>query len=171
MYSFETIFEGIKFTVYLFSGFTGIIQPFVPENPITADEIYSYIEKYDGTNYVQGWYINSKTGPRLVRIKKVFLISQNFEIKTPVSRQPGSHYHCLIKGNQGVEIGREITAIEAIHETHYLRYAINQQGELESSLHIYNNAWDIYNYEYNEQGALINRKIEIRKPPAQIPDL
>ncbi len=170
MYSFETVFEGIRYTVYLFAGFTGIIQPFVPEEPITAEEIYRTIDKYQEAIYTQGWYVESKNGPRLDILKKIYLIAEPFEIDDAYSKQAGSHYHCLVKENNRIKIGREITAMEAIHEIHYLRYVVNQKGELVSSLHIYNNAWDINRYKYNEQGRLIDRVVEIKNPPEKIPD-
>ncbi len=172
MYSFETVLEGIKYTVYFFGGFTGIIQPFTPENPITSEEIYKHVVRQNGTVYVQGWYTESKNGPRLDILKKVFLVAEPFELAHLPSKLPGTYYHRLVKGSSGVVgVGEQISALDSVHEKHFLRHVVDKDGELESALHIYNNAWDIYYYKYNEAGGMVDKQIEIKDAPEQIPDL
>ncbi|MCP4494615.1 MAG: hypothetical protein GY820_46040 [Gammaproteobacteria bacterium] len=171
MYSFETVLEGVKYTVYLFTGFTGIIQPFTPENPIMAEEVYRTIDKYQEAVYTQGWYVETKNGPRLDILKKVFLLAEPFEMKDKASKRPGVYFHRLVKCYSEVEIGQAITALESIHEMHFLRYVVDEQGELRSALHVYNNAYDKHTYQYNEAGRMIDRKREIEKEAEKIPDL
>lgn len=171
MYSFETILEGVKYTVYLFASFTGIIQPFTPEYPITAEDIFTgNIVKNSGTNYVQAWYSETRDGPRLDMIKTVHLEAKVFEIEPLPSSSPGTHYYRLYDKGNHVTLGEEMNVMDAVHENNYLRYVVDQEGKLISSLHILIDEYDIHRYKYNERGVLIKRKRDIIKASEALPE-
>jgi hypothetical protein len=171
MYSFETIFEGVKYSVYLFASFTGIIQPFMPEDPITAEEIHTenMIENL-GTSYVQAWYSETQNEPRLDMIKTVHLGAEAFEVEATLSETPGTHYYRIYKNGGQVGIGEEMNAMDAIHEIEYLRHVIIQDGSLKSSLLIHVEEYDIHRYKYNEQGVLTDRRRDIISAGERVPD-
>jgi hypothetical protein len=173
MYSFDALLEGVKYTVYLFSTFGGIIQPFTPQEPITAEEIYTRnFVKYLGTSYIQAWYVEEKDGPRMMILKKIFLIAEPFD-KTllPKITTPGPHYYRIYKNGSDIKVGNEITAMDTINEIHFLRIVINAQGMVDSSLRVYNDAYHINKYNYDDRGVLQDWKVEAKKELEKIPDL
>ena len=171
MYSFEKIVDGVAYTIYFFSSFTGMIQPFTPEDPINANEIYTEIEQYGDAYYIQGWYRETKDGPRLDKIIKFCLLSQAVDVHPDLPAAPGSYYYRYDMKGDKIAILSPISAVEAIQQTHYLRYVIADDYSLISALRIYSRPINIYDYTYNDAGLLLNTKVTAEPIPSKIPAL
>ena len=170
MYSFEAFVEGVKYTVYFFASFTGMMQPFTPEDPLAADEIYYGVDKYGSTMYVQGWYTQVDASPRLDILKKISLIAEPIELDIELANTPGSYFHRLGKKEGKIIVGAKISALEAIHEKHYLRYVVDSKGCVKNIKHIFSLVEDEYHYKYDKRGKLIDKKTLFHDVPDKIPE-
>ena len=64
MYDFEQVLEGIKYSVFFFSTFTGHFHPFTPNEPIDLEEMYSPQRR----SYYLAWYIDDEPEPTVNKV-------------------------------------------------------------------------------------------------------
>lgn len=171
MYDITQIVDGIKYTVYFFGSFSSMTHPFTPTHPIEFDEIHGSIEKYNQAVYYQGWYSDAEKGPRLDRFLKYLLLSNSMKLSCKISTKPGVYYHRLEKVNGDWVVKELILPGTVFKQEHYLRYVVNDKGELISSDHIYSSVIDSYIYTYNNQYVLTNVDTKVNDLPIEIPDL
>lgn len=172
MYNVIEIIDGIKYTIYFFGSFSGMLHPFTPLDPIKFDEIGANgFVKYGSTVYVQGWYSETEKGPRLDKLLKYSSIGKIYEGEFEKSNVPGVYYHNLEKNNKEWCVKEALTLQHVFNKDRYLRYIINDEGKLESAYHIYSSLMGSYIYIYNKQGAVVNVDSKAYKTPTEIPDL
>ena len=171
MCSVNIIENGIADTVYFFAAFSGHFQPFTPVEPLEFNEIHRGLVKYVSTPYVQGWYQRTSSGPRLEKLVKVQLIRAPFTGEFEMQIKPGVYYRQLEKIDEHWQAKEAITPEVVLKQSHYLRYIINKDGQLESAFHVYSVIWDSYGYTYNPNGTLKKTDIKASSPPEVIPDL
>ncbi len=170
MYSFPTMVDGVAYTVYFFATFSGHFHPYTPVDPLEFDEIHIGLDKYDSVPYYQGWYSETETGPRLDRLIKNWLIRKPFNGDFTRSTAPGVYYHRLEKV-EGEWLAKELIAPDVVlKQEHYLRYVINNDGDLEYCHHIYSTFKYKYIYTYNKS-ILSNVERISNVVPEDIPDL
>lgn len=171
MYSFNIIENGIAYTVYFFAAFSGHFQPFTPVEPLEFNEIHRGLIKYDSTPYVQGWYKETDAGPQLSKLIKYRLMGVPFNGKFQLQTTPGVYYRRLEKIDGHWQANENITPEEVLKQSHYLRYVVNKDGNVENSLHVYSMIWDSYTYTYNSNGTLKKTDTTVNPTPTEIPDL
>jgi len=171
MYSFIEIMGSIKFTIYFFGSFSGHIHPFTPVNPLEFDEIHGSIKKHGRAVYYQGWYSEAKEGSRLDRLLKYRLIGQPFNTKFKSADLGGVYYHRLENAGSEWVVKESITPELVLKQKHYLRYVVNNEGELESAYHIYSSPMFKLEYTYSQAGLLINVDDIAYETTDIIPDL
>jgi len=174
MYEITTVDEGVHYTVNFFGSFSGHFQPFKPKYPLTIDEAVSVSEKYSRSVTYQGWYSESKAGPRLDRFVKYRLLGQKYREDFISSTQAGAYYHRLKKEGKKWIVGAAIMPgdlVLQLHQLHYLRYVVDNEQKIVSAHHIYSMLMDRYIYTYNSNGLLINTDISGYDIISTIPDL
>ena len=174
MYEITTVEEGVHYTVNFFGSFSGHFQPFMPTHPLTIDEAVSVSEKYNGGVTYQGWYSESKMGPRLDRFIKYNIKEQKYRENFISSTQPGVYYHRLKKEEGKWVVGAAITPgdlVLQLHQLHYLRYVVDNEQKIVSAYHIYSMLMDRYICTYNSNGLLINADDSAYEITSEIPDL
>ncbi len=174
MYEITTVEEGVHYTVNFFGSFSGHFQPFMPRHPLTIDEAVSVSEKYNGGVTYQGWYSESKTGPRLDRFIKYNLVGQKYRENFISSTQLGVYYHRLKKEEGKWIVGAAIMPgdlVLQLHQLHYLRYVVDSERKIVSAYHIYSTLMSRYIYTYNSNGLLINTDNTAYEFTSEIPDL
>ena len=171
MYSITTIIDGIKYTVCFFASFTGMTHPYTPIDPLELDQIHMGLDKYDDVPYYQGWYSESEKGQRLQRFYKFLLLKSKMELNFNVETVPGVYYHRLEKVNGDWLVNDSILPEEILNQKHYLRYVVNEKGELVLADHIYSSLKASYFYTYSKNGAMKNVDSKAYETPTGIPDL
>jgi len=174
MYEITTVDKGVHYTVNCFGSFSGYFQPFTPRYPMTIDEAVSVSEKYNRSMTYQGWYSESKTGPRLDRFIKYRLVGEKYREDFISSTQPGTYYHHLKKEGEKWIVGAAIMPEDLVlqlHQLHYLRYVVDNEQKIISAYHTYSILIDRYINAYNSKGRLINTDISDNDIISIIPDL
>ena len=171
MYSFTELVGGVKFTVYFFGTFAGHFQPFTPVDPMEFDAVHGAIEKYGSSVHYRAWYSDTAEGSRLDRLYKYAVLGRRMELEDQISNVPGVYYHRLEKSGAKWQVKELITPEVAINQAHYLRYEINNEGNLHSSHYIYSAMFNSYLYTYKDNGAYDKAEIGGERMPTEIPDL
>jgi hypothetical protein len=174
IYEITTVDKGVQYTVNFFGSFSGHFQPFMPKYPLTIDEAVSVSEKYNRSVTYQGWYSESKTGPRLDRFIKYRLLGEEYREDFISSTKPGAYYHRLKKEGEKWVVGTAIapeSLVLQLHQLHYLRYVVNNEQKIVAAHHIYSMLMDSYIYTYNSSGVLINTEDSAYEVASEIPDL
>lgn len=171
MYSFNIVEQGIVYTVYFFSTFSGHFQPYTPEHPLEFNDIYRALTQYDAKPYYQGWYTETPKGPRLERLVKYWLMKVDYTGEFEQTAIPGTYYRRMEKVDGKWQAKEIITPDVVLKQEHYLRYVINDEGKLESKWHVFSMIMDSYKYNYNPNGTLKNTDTTVNEIPETIPDL
>jgi hypothetical protein len=168
MYNFEQVLEGIKYSVFFFSTFTGHIHPFTPQKPIDLEEMYNPQRRA----YYLAWYINDesdsaakKSGPRLVYLEKFWIRFSNFPAPENTASQPGTYFHSIRRDNTAIKLELPIEAKASLSENEFYMYRVNEKGDLTGSWIVRRGLMDKYSYTYKPNGVLEDVKVEVLDLP------
>jgi len=104
MYNFDQVLDGIKYSVFFFSTFTGHFHPFTPHKPIDLEEMYNPQRRA----YYLAWYVNedpssgTTSAPKLRYLEKFWIRFSDYP--PPENKE-------LIQGSYFYAIRREATGI------------------------------------------------------------
>jgi len=99
------------------------------------------------------------------------VLGSRVELKEKIPNIPGVYYHRLEKIGAEWQIKELMAPEEAVKQLHYLRYEVNDEGNLQSSYHIYSAMFNSYLYSYKNNGAYDKAEIGGERMPTEIPDL
>lgn len=171
MYSFNQVIEGMQFTVFFVSTFTGHTHPFTPYNPIDINEAYSANRK----TFYQAWYKGStpeKAGPKglpsspkLYYLEKYWLVFHEAEPPTNHCKEEGRYFHSAKETKQGFEMGGAIEPITTTTVDLFYSYVVNKKGAVVESNYIRKHLIDKYSYSYGSNGLYESVKTEMNVIP------
>jgi hypothetical protein len=173
MYDFEQVLEGIKYSVFFFSTFTGHFHPFTPNEPIDLEEMYSPQRR----SYYLAWYIDDepeptvnkvgvkKTDPKLMYLEKYWIRFYDFPAPEGMASQPGTYFYLIRQDNTGVKLESPIDAKTSLSKNEFYMYRINEKGNLIGSWTVRRGLMDKYSYTYKPGGALEDVKVEVLDLP------
>lgn len=172
MYSFEYALDGIKYTVFLFSTFTGHFHPFTPYNPIDVDQAFSqerktfYLAWYAGDRSVQQNEINLKNA-KLYFFEKYWLVFARQEPLKAHRQEAGRYFHSVKEVGGAIVIGPEIVPMEAIKSNLLYTYKVDDKMEIVESNIVKKGLMDKYSYTYKSAGAMEKVDIYRSAPPGE----
>lgn len=171
MYSFNQVIEGMQFTLFFFSSFTGHTHPFTPHKPIDINEAYSVNRK----TFYQAWYkgsISEKPGPKglpgspnLYCLEKYWLTFHDAEPPADRSREEGRYFRSAKETKQGFEIGGAIEPITTMTLGLFYSYVVNHKGVVVESNYINKHLVDKYLYSYDSNGLYESVTVEMNDIP------
>lgn len=168
MYNFVQVLEGIKYSVFFFSTFTGHIHPFTPQKPIDLEEMYNPQRRA----YYLAWYINDESDPavknsdpKLIYLEKFWIRFSSFPTPENAASQPGTYFHSIRRENAGIKLELPIEAKATLSKNEFYMYRINEKGDLIGSWIVRRGLMDKYSYTYKPNGALEDVKVEVLDLP------
>lgn len=169
MYNFEQVLEGIKYSVFFFSTFTGHFHPFTPHKPIDLEEMYNVQRR----TYYLAWYISSeseptatkigakKTDPKLMYLEKYWIRFYDFPAPSDRKSRPGTYFHAIRSETVEPKLGPPIDAKASLLKNEFFMYRVNEKGDLIGSWIVRRGLMDKYSYAYKPEGILEDVKVDV----------
>lgn len=172
MYGFEYVLDGIRYSIFIFSTFTGHFHPFTPQDPIDVDETFSM----DRKTFYLAWYTGEKNTDKkaapLKEAKLIFLEKYwlTFIRQSPLQsprQEQGRYFHTAKEANGSIVIGQEIKPVEAIQSSLLYTYKVNEKNEVIESNLVRKTLLDKYSYTYKPSGSMDKVDIYRSSPPSE----
>lgn len=161
MYTIDAFLDGIKYTVYFFSTFSGFSHPYTPEKPLSTDEIFLP----DRKTFYQAWYRDIGSEPRLVILEKFWLTFEPAPQTYDAKKASGRYFNATQKVNNEWVIGQYFNVSELRAFDSFFTYTVDEQSKVTQANFVTKTLIDRYQYKYTADGLFESVDIEINDLP------